>query len=256
MITIVLTISRDDNLDLVFHSLEMLDLAAYTVNLLCVVDGDATLYEDVRNRCERSRFSQRLTVQFGSDHRLRHYDLAARRLRISDIHNFVRDQVKASEYLFLIEDDGILPQNALTQLMDMHLTHPFAGFVSGIQLGRHGIAHAGLWKVDDPYEPKRIESTMQTEGIIEVDAAGFYAMLTRAEIYMAHEFKPFGNNDLGPDFEYGIDLRTQGYSNYADLSVVIPHLTKDKKINLMNTQIQKVTMTLNEKGRWRHQKVV
>ena len=40
-----------------------------------------------------------------------------RRRRISAIHNEIRKLIKPSEYVFLIEDDSVLPADALSRLL-------------------------------------------------------------------------------------------------------------------------------------------
>jgi hypothetical protein len=39
------------------------------------------------------------------------------------------------------------------------------------------------------------------QGLVEVDAAGFFAYLTKREHYTRHEYKPFDGGALGQDVQ-------------------------------------------------------
>jgi hypothetical protein len=92
------------------------------------------------------------------------------------------------------------------------MTHPFAGLVSGVQLGRHGIAHVGVWVADDVYEPTTITSVMPTDvQIVEVDATGLYCALIKRANYMGHNFGVFDPDAFGPDIALGLSLRASGF---------------------------------------------
>ena len=61
-----------------------------------------------------------------------------RRRRIAAIHNEIHKLIKPCEYVFLIEDDGALPPDALSRLLADYKAHPYAGFIEGVELGRWG----------------------------------------------------------------------------------------------------------------------
>jgi hypothetical protein len=125
------------------------------------------------------------------------------------------------------------------------------GFIQGIEVGRWGVEYLGAWTVDDVYNPTYIKSTLLLDGIHEVDAGGFYCFMTQAEIYCNHEFKPFDNNDLGPDVDFGITLRQNGYLNYTDYSIKCLHLSGEKEYHPDKSNIEVVNFTRNG-NRWRH----
>ena len=60
------------------------------------------------------------------------------RRRIAAIHNEIHKLIKPCEYVFLIEDDGALPPDALSRLLADYKAHPYAGFIEGVELGRWG----------------------------------------------------------------------------------------------------------------------
>ena len=151
MITILLPCSRPDFLDTVFASLEFLDCGREEVNLLTIVDGDNELFVNVRNRTETSKFGERLCVQFPSDEPMRNYNFMRRRHRISAIHNFAKQHIKKCHYIWCIEDDGQFRPDALKKLLHHYTLLPFAGLVSGVELGRWGIPCIGGWDFNDIY---------------------------------------------------------------------------------------------------------
>lgn len=250
-VTILMPVSRDDFLERIFHDLETLECKRETTNLLVVVDGDAELFVKTRNYVEMSKFSQRLCIQYKNQNKFRNYDLKARRLRISDIHNTAKKHILECDYVFGIEDDTLFPSDTLKKLLNHYFMYPHTGFIQGVEMGRWGIPYVGAWKADDVYDPNSIHSLMPTDKVVtEIDAGGFYCYLTTRDNYMMHHYKPFGNNDLGPDMDFGISLRQQGLMNYADWSIKCVHKDKEKDITFVNTQPRVVTM-IKKDNAWR-----
>lgn len=222
-VTIFIPISREEHLDRLFACLELLDCDADQTNLLTYVDGNTALYEKARNFTEQSKFSDRSCVHRRNERKPVTFSLLERRRRIAAIKNESKALIGVCDYVFGIEDDTIVPTHALEQLLIDYAAHPHAGFVEGVELGRWGLPYVGAWRADDVYEPTRIESLMPGHDVEEIDAGGFYCYLTRRDLYMSHEYKPFGRNDLGPDVNYGLYLRQNGYKNYIDWSINCEH---------------------------------
>jgi hypothetical protein len=243
--TIVLPVSRNQHLLKVFASLELLECDRERTSLLAFVDGDADLFLTARNLVDQSKFAERLCVQGNIPGPRREFSINTRRRRIAAIQNELRKLIKPCEYVFLIEDDGVLPPDALSRLLADYQAHPYAGFIEGVELGRWGIPHVGAWRADDVYDMKRLESAMPgrpellndagraigrvTDQVVEeIDAGGLYACLTKYERYAGHEFKPYEGCAFGPDIEWGLELRQQGYRNYLDWSVAVEHCRPDQ----------------------------
>lgn len=248
----------------------MLECDRGSTNLFVLVDGDANLFLQTRQYVENSKFAERLCVQGTIPGEVKKYSVNTRRRRISAIHNAVRELLKPCDYVFLVEDDGVLPSNALKRLLSDYLTYPHAGFITGVQIGRWGVPMVGAWRADDVYEPSRFETVLQSSrelldlaqnpvGLVpdkmveEVDAGGLYACLTRYELYAKHEFAPY-EDVLGPDVAYGVWLRRQGYMNYIDWAVPVEHRKPDgTSIHPRTTEAVKMTFTKNESGSWNGQ---
>jgi hypothetical protein len=225
--TIVLPVSRTLFLPRVFASLENLTCDRERTGLLVYVDGDPDLFLTARNLTEQSKFAERLCVQREIPGQRREFSINTRRRRIASLHNEVRKLLKPCEYVFLIEDDGVLGADALSRLQADYLAHPHAGFIEGVELGRWGIPHVGAWRADDVYDMTRLESAMPGSGVEEIDAGGLYCCLTRYERYAEHEFKPYDGCAFGADVEWGLALRRDGYRNYIDWSVLVEHMKPD-----------------------------
>lgn len=247
MVTIIMLVSRPDYLLRIFAQLEMLSCDSVLTSLLVYVDGDLELYQKARNLCEGSKFGQRLCLfrkrgqpSVGSVHR--------RRQRIADIHNEIKTELAPTDYVFLIEDDTLVPINALKKLMSVAELRSDVGIVSGIELGRWGYEHIGAWRVDDVYETRVIKSVPLGEGVQPVDATGLYCCVMRAKLYLEHTFAPM--EAIGPDVELGLWLRQQGYKNYVDFDVRCHHLTKRGAIEVGKSAIVVVKLEKQENGKW------
>lgn len=256
--TIFIPVSRPDYLDRLFVALEHLDCDTNQTNLLTYVDGDAQLFLQTRNLTDASRFASRLCVQrrpTGTSKVGQVFGLMDRRKRIADIKNESKALIGACDYVFGLEDDTIPPPNALAKLQADYLAYPHAGFIEGVELGRWGIAYVGAWSADDPYDPTKIESLLppapDSYKIQEIDAGGFYCYLTPRANYMMQEYKPFGRNDLGPDVNFGLFLRQQGFKNYIDWSINCEHRMRGGgSVSLPSTPVRQAAM-VKENDQWK-----
>lgn len=255
-VTIFMPVSRDTHLHKVFATLEMLECKREKVNLLVIVDGKPDLYVTTRNFVEQSKFAERLCVEFTTEHKKPKYDILGRRLRIADIHNQAKQYIQDCDYIFGLEDDTVVPTNALTVLLKDYAFFPHAGMITGVQVARWGIPHIGAWKCDDVYNPHHLESVRQQQGLStpwkdqvqEIDAGGFFCYLTKKENFINHEYAPFGgkSNVLGPDVNYGIELRKEGLLNYIDWSVKTIHKTDKDDITVDSQPIKIVEFRKND----------
>jgi len=253
-VTIVLPISRADYLAQVFAYLELMDCDAGNTNLIAIVDGSNELYVDARNRVEMSKFAERLCVKYDDPGVYNKNDILDRRERISDIHNTVKTYIGECDYIFGVEDDTLVPKHALQQLLKGYVLYPYAGFIEGVELGRWSTYYVGAWKVDDVYNPTNIKSQLPPDSqytIQEIDSGGFYCFLTKRDNYINHTFKTFNNNTLGPDVDFGISLRRQGFSNYIDWGVSCIHRNRTQNISLAKDTPETVEFFKNGEF-WEH----
>lgn len=228
MITTILPVSRLSYLDRVLECL--LNQTVKPNNLLVVYDGPESQYLIARNKVVGLDFEQ---VRFVPSNSLAlAHSIPDRRRHITNIHNQIREMMgeiptlvgAEQNWIFSIEDDGIIPLDALEKLLAVTKTHADVGQVTGVELGRWGSPYVGAWKVNNVFDVKSIESMhFKHSGIEEIDGCGLYCTLIRQELYHQHAF--FTNNGLGPDVNLGIFMRQQGYQNYIDWSIHVTHLT-------------------------------
>lgn len=216
-----------------------------------MVDGDDDLFVDTRNFVSGSKFNETLAVPYSKRDtpKPEPADILGRRTRISDVHNELKTYIKNCKYVLGLEDDTILHSKSLKYLLDDFLEQPNAGLISGVELGRWGKPYVGAWKADDIYEPRLIESLMPPDDIQmlrdgkyleSLDAGGLYCFMSKKDIYTSHDFKPFQNNGMGPDADYGITLRQLGYSNFVDWRIKCVHLHGEEKISFVTHKPVKV----------------
>lgn len=242
-VTIFIPVSREEHLDRLFASLEVLECNKEQTSLMIYVDGDKALFSRSRVLTDASKFASRRCIHRGSGGRVIPFAMMERRRRISDIKNESKDLIDPCTYVFCIEDDTIVPPYALDSLLVAYTAYPYAGFVEGVELGRWGVPYVGAWRADDVYEPSELTSCMPGRGIETIDAGGFYCYLTKYQHYMMAEYKPFGNNDLGPDVEWGLYLRQQGFSNYIDWNVTCEHKQRGgSSVSPLSTEPQQIVL--------------
>lgn len=245
--TVLLLVSRDDFLEDIFKSLDELDCDKSNTALLCLVDGDTNLYIKTRNYCEMTKFVERLCIHVKMKQKISRFDIAGRRKRISELHNEARSHLK-TRYVFGIEDDTIVPRNALKTLGEQYIDN--VGFIQGVELGRWGVPYIGAWEFDDCNNPKIVKSLELAQDTQKIDAGGFYCFLTKTEYYKDHEFKPFENNAFGPDVDFGISLRRKGLINLADFTVKCVHKADNVDITIDNTIARQIRFK-KINNRWR-----
>lgn len=254
-VTIFIPISRIEHAALLFASLEQLDCDRESTSLLTYVDGDNALFEHIRQLTESSKFANGQCVQRKAQPgQVKTYDVSGRRRRIAAIKNESKAFLPDCDYVFGVEDDTIVPPHALAQLLDDHAAYPHAGFIEGVELGRWGVPYVGAWHADDVYEPTRLTTITPGEGLEEIDAGGFYCYLVRRSLYNEFDYRPFGNNDLGPDVAFGLHLRQQGFHNYVDWRVQCDHRRRDGSVISFHTAQPRQVAVFKVKNSW-HQKI-
>lgn len=252
--TIILTVSRTDFLAEVLSSIELLDCDTSYTNILCVVDGDNNLYTKVRNLVQNTKFNERLTVQYPDRKPIKRFDPVFRRKRIAAIHNWAKQYIgDVNQFVFLTEDDTIVPRDALLKLRNHIYDTPGCVMAEGVEVGRWGIPYVGAWRFDDIYEPTSVTSLeYKKSGVEEIDAGGFYCTLMRANIYKEHEFGLY--ESLGPDISMGLALRQAGHLNLVDWSVTCKHLNLtrggEREVLVPNESVQPTTIKRKNSNNW------
>lgn len=259
MTTIILTVSRSDYLEQVVSRIELLECDPTQVNILAIVDGDDALYIKVRNRIQLTKFENRLVVRSDLPTLPPRYDLLERRNRIATIHNQARGLIAHTNgYVFCVEDDTIIPRRSLERLMKIAINNSAFAFAEGVEIGRWGVPYVGAWRADDIYEPTKIVSVQniypvaESQRIENIDGGGLYCALIRADLYKDHEFH--ASNGLGPDVNFGLAMRQQGFECFIDWNIPCTHLYNQMGVEYQlgpSAESKVVTLTKVNDKKWR-----
>jgi hypothetical protein len=150
-----------------------------------------------------------------------------RRKRVAEnqrrLKNMVLDYAESNkvDLIWQVEGDVKMPQDTLERLIgDFYgLDDPTFGYVSGVQLGRHGITAVGAWHVGDDY----FESVdHKTKGIEEIDGSGLYCLLAPLDVWLKGHCR-WDGEPYGPDVIFGQSLQFQGYRLYVDHDIKLGH---------------------------------
>lgn len=178
-----------------------------------------------------------------------------RRKRIADNHKKLREIVEAyPEYdlIWQVEGDSLYTSDTLESLIRnyqqwLHL--PSFGYVSGVQLGRHGIYALGAWHIpEDKQSFTSIDHKLN--GLHKVDATGFYCLLAPRDVWLKGEVSWQGE-PWGPDVNFGLSLRNQGYDIWVDMDLHVGHKTKRGEIWPNKSMTENVTFYRKD-NRWEY----
>lgn len=236
IITAILPVSRTRYLDRVLDSL--LKQTLKPNNLIVIYDGPANEFVDVRNKIAHLKLESKLCVK--SKNTTLAFNIPVRRLHITGIHNHFRELIGEADWVFSIEDDGILPPHALERLVGVAEANESVGMVTGVELGRWGTKYVGAWTADNVANPTLLTSldnkSSDTSLVEPIDACGLYCALIDVGQYKRHEFST--RNGLGPDVNLGLFMRKHGFNNYIDWGIHVTHLTTvgDTEIEIHPTE--------------------
>lgn len=218
-ITAILPVSRFNYLPIVIKSLK--EQTVSPDNLIIIHEGHIS-----RDALNLATASLGMPVEIvKSRNPTKAESIPDRRRNITNIHTQFQELIGNSDFIFSIEDDGILPPYALEKLLESMTDD--VGLVTGVELGRWGVPYVGAWKVDDYTNPSRVtscENKTNSGEIEEIDAAGLYCALIRGDLYRIHPFTY--SNGLGPDINLGLYCRQEGFKNLIDWDIPITHLTE------------------------------
>jgi hypothetical protein len=170
-----------------------------------------------------------------------------RRKRIADNHKKLQEIVRAykPELVWQIEQDGIYPKDTLERLLMQYnkLNGADFGYISGIQVGRHGLYCLGAWVnfTSDTFE----SLDFTRKGIQEVEATGFYCLLMEREKWLSGTAS-WNGEPYGPDVTWGLSMP---YRKYVDMDLQIGHKIKSGIIEPKHISTCNVRFFFRD-GRW------
>lgn len=178
-----------------------------------------------------------------------------RRKRIAENHNKLRDIVEAyqPDLVWQVEQDGDYPDDCLERLIDGYEHQKYRdgdnfGYISGIQVGRHGLYVLGAWKnfTDDSFESLDYQSI----GYQQVDATGFYCLLAERDVWLSGDAS-WNGEPYGPDVCWGLSINKR---KYCDTSLHIGHMVKRGIIRPSDASTCNARFYL-ENGRWKYKQL-
>ena len=174
-----------------------------------------------------------------------------RRRRIAENHTVLKNIVKAYDYdlVWQLEGDCDLPDYCLELLLadyeHLKSKDKNLGYISGIQIGRHGVYAIGAWHIAKDRQTFR-SVDYRLRGIKKVDATGFYCLLADRETWLSGE-SSWNGEGWGPDVNWGLSLEK---NIYVDMDLHIGHNIKRGTILPSHDSTCNVHFYKNVNNRW------
>lgn len=183
--------------------------------------------------------------------------LIERRKRIAYNHQFLVEAVNELNpvYIWQIEQDSELPVDCLERLLEDHKKldngKDKIGYISGVEVGRHGLYCLGAWKniKEDSFESLDYRS----KGLQEVDGTGFYCLLAKKNVWLSGHTS-WDGEPYGPDVVYSLSLKKQGYKIYCDMDIQIGHKTKRGTIKVTDMSTCNAQFFIKD-GEWKYKQL-
>lgn len=232
-ITVFCPVTRYEYMDRWFDDLASTDLRPDMTNLAFIIDveheeGGAKIRARIMDEMNKTKFRQFLIIQ--NEHRVNEVNIPIRRRRIAEIHEQSKDLIRAldGEFVLGLEDDTVFTNLCVKRLIDP-LNDPTIGMVSAYEAGRWHRKIIGIWQFDDALDPKECWTALpdKDKDYEHIDAAGFYCYVTRVEDYLQHTYTSEVWQPWGPDVNFGLWLRREGYCNLVDWSQPCGHRDTD-----------------------------
>lgn len=248
-INAIILFSRIHLLENIENTIQQLKTSKYNFNIHLIV-ANSNIYINKDNFDDIN--IKKLNVSVPNE-----LQLNERRKRIAENFEDAKTIIKKeNKYTLVIEDDSLVKNSDIDILVDtiiqkdkMQHENP-TGLVSGIQVGRHGINILGLWHCDNVLNPTEMYTPYfyKDLNIQNIDASGLYFMITKTELFLNTQMKV---NAFGPDVNFGMQLRSKGFMNYANYNVIIPHITP-KGILLPDKNVEQIFFKLVD-NQWKRQ---
>lgn len=235
-ISLAVPITRDWALNQLFAGIMALEGKEHITQILLYVDTDSRkIYNAIHDYWLEELKKITPNVYYHQSERpdISQVRILPRRQRVVDVHRDIKHLFKIGEleqtdYLFGLEDDTIVPDDALVKFLSVAKHHPKIGFVQGVQVGRWGYKMIGAWRVNNIAEPTEFVSLPNTVpqnkffSLTEkIDGGGLYCYLTPLKHFLGHDWRLGVEERV--DMQYGLDLTAAGYECFIDWSVVCGH---------------------------------
>lgn len=174
-----------------------------------------------------------------------------RRRRIADNQKRLQHLVSKLDYdlIWQLEGDVDLPENCLETLIknykELKQKDKNFGYVSAIQIGRHGLYCIGAWV---NFRFGHFESIdYHLKGLQPVEATGFYCLLASKKVWLSGKCQ-WTNEPYGPDVVWGLSINKRKYVN---MDLHIGHIIKSGTILPEHLSTTTAVFDLQD-GRWKY----
>lgn len=258
VITIFCPFTRRWAVDGWLANLEALPHDPGQTNLAVIVDVDDPYILNTIKRFVEGRGYRKFVFRVNENWTPNEVRIAARRLRIADIKNQSKKLINQcdGDIILSLEDDTVFANLDIGRLINPLLASDRIGFVEGVQCGRWSFKLIGAWRSDDPRDPHHVETLLPpADGYSgspyeSIDGGGWYGYATRRSLYLNCEYYASSAQPWGPDVNYGLWLKRQGYENLIDWNTVFGH-NDHGRILYPDSELQKVVVSKNrETGEW------
>lgn len=217
-ITVFCPFTRPEMVNRWFDDLMTTDLVPSNTNLAFIIDCDEPrIYARIMENINKRGPFRNFIIIRNEQHIVNPMNIPVRRQRIAEIHEQSKDLIANMDGIFVLglEDDTVFENLNVERLYNKAKLDQ-VGLISAYEAGRWYNKIIGIWNFDDVYNPKECWTILPSEGYEEIDAAGFYAYLTRTDYYIDHQYNTELWQPWGPDVNYGLDLRRSGLTNFVD----------------------------------------
>jgi len=136
-----------------------------------------------------------------------------------------------TKYMFIVEDDTLIPSDALKKLYNIISSDYTIGAVEGVEMARGNIRNvcgAAIVRRDRDIERGVNFLGYKSKGIEDIDTGGFFCLLTRKKIAEQMMFNAVEDHVRGPDIVFGYRLtKKMGYKFKIDWSVKCQHVWEE-----------------------------
>ena len=220
-----------------------------TMKVLCVAQVEKE--EPILHEISKQTYQPYKTVLYTDPHPA--HGIIERRKRIAENHSKLKAivEMERPEMVWQVEGDCSLPPDTLEKLMADYAVlnaRDNFGYISGIQVGRHGLYCLGAWTDFTIDSFRSLDYTK--EGIQEVSATGFYCLLAPTQVWLSG-VASWNGEPYGPDVVWGLSLNKR---IYVDMDIPIGHKIKGGiiepyHISTCNAQFYR------ENGRWEYKQL-
>lgn len=149
--------------------------------------------------------------------------------QIDQIRNLIADWAKHYDYLFSVDSDIVVPEDALEKMISHDLDA-----VSGVYIQRlHDRQTVELYYKTNMGHMNYTGDDLPRNKLIEVSGFGFGCALIKREVFLAIDYPHFEyrsaldhKHTLSEDIDFCMKAEEKGFKLYADTSIICDHIGK------------------------------